>query len=102
MGFHIEAESLVEDGGFLYQVLSARYGEAEILTPGQQYVSPALLRSGDALLPVYLERIIQALTKTVEGISKADAPIPRLAYYQTALEQVREMRENYDHSTDRL
>ena len=102
MGFRIEAERLVEDGGFLYQVLCARYGQPETLTPGQQYVSPALLRSGDALLPVYLERIVQALTKTVEGISKADAPIPRLAYYQTALEQVREMRENYDHCTDRL
>lgn len=102
MGFRIENERLVEDGGFLYQVLCVRYGEAEALTPGQQYVSPALLRSGDPLLPAYFERIIQALTKTVAGISKADTPRPQLAYYQTALEQVREMRDNYDHSADRL
>ncbi len=102
MGFSIEEEGLVEDGGFLYQVLCARYGNPQVLTPGQQYVSPALLRSGDPLLPAYLERIIQALTKTVAGISKAETPRPRLAYYQTALEQVREMRDNYGNSTDRL
>lgn len=102
MGFRIEEEGLVEDGGFLYQVLCARYGDPETLTPGRQYVSPALLRSGDPLLPAYFERILQALAKTVEGISRAETPRPHLAYYQTALEQVREMREHYGNCTDRL
>jgi tRNA (adenine22-N1)-methyltransferase len=102
IGFRIEEEGLVEDGGFLYQVLCVRYGDPETLTPGQQYVSPALLRSGDPLLPAYFERILQALAKTVEGISRAETPRPHLAYYQTALEQVREMRDNYGNRTDRL
>ena len=100
MGFGIEEETLVEDGSFLYQVLRCRFGNPMELTPGQQYVSPALLRSGDPLLPAYLDRIIQSLTQAVEGIAKATTPRPHLAYYQTALEQVREMRDNYDHGTN--
>lgn len=100
MGFGIEKEALVEDGGFLYQVICARYGIPMELTPGQEYISPVLLASGDPLLPAYFERILQSLETAVAGISKAAAPSPRLAYYQTALDQVREMRDNYDHSTD--
>ena len=100
MGFGIEEETLVEDGAFIYQVLRCRFGNPEALSPGQQYVSPALLRSGDPLLPAYLDRIIQSLTQAVEGISKAATPRPHLSYYQTALEQVREMRDNYDHGTN--
>ncbi len=100
MGFGIEKEILVEDGGFLYQVLRVRYGIPMDLSPGQQYVSPALLQSKDPLLPGYLQRIERALTLTVEGISKAIVPDPRLAYYQTALEEVREMRKQYAHSSE--
>lgn len=100
LGFGIEKETLVEDGAFLYQVLRCRFGNPMELTPGQQYVSPALLASGDPLLPAYMERIIQSLTQAVAGISKAATPRPHLAYYKTALEQVREMRDNYDHGTN--
>ena len=100
MGFGIEEETLVEDGTFLYQVLRCRFGIPMELSPGQQYVSPALLHSGDPLIPAYLDRIVQSLTQAVEGISKATTPRPHLAYYQTALEQVREMRDNYGNGTD--
>lgn len=92
MGFGIERELLVEDGGFLYQVMCVRYGLAMSLTPGQQYVSPALLHSGDPLLPAYLQRIERALEKTVGGISKSAEPDPRLSYYQTALDEVKQMQ----------
>ncbi|MBP3413114.1 MAG: SAM-dependent methyltransferase [Oscillospiraceae bacterium] len=99
LGFGIEAEVLVEDGGFLYQVLRVRFGKTESLTPGQQYVSPALLNSGDPLLPAYLQRIQSALAAAVEGISKAAKPRAHLAYYETALKEVREMREQYANCT---
>lgn len=92
MGFGIEREALVEDGGFLYQVMRVRYGNACELSPGQQYVSPQLLHSGDPLLDKYFDRIEHALRLTVEGISKAAIPNPRLPYYETALREVREMR----------
>lgn len=90
LGFGIEHETLVEDGGFLYYVITARFGNAVPLTPGQQYCSPQLLASGDALLPAYLRRISRALEQTVEGVRHANDPA-RLEYFETALREVREM-----------
>ena len=97
-GFHIEKEVLVEDGGFLYQVLVVRYGHPEHLSPGQQYVCPRLIEAKDPLLEKYIERIDHALELTVEGIRRARDPeaAEKLSYYETAWREVREMRENYD------
>lgn len=96
LGFGIERERLVRDGGFLYQVLCVRYGSAVALTPGQQYVSPALLASGDALLPEYFERMEHALTMAAEGIRRGGRDPEKLRYYETALCEVREMRDTYE------
>lgn len=93
LGFGIEKETLVEDSGFIYFVICARFGNAVPLSPGRQYLSEQLLRSGDRLLPRYIERIRRALTLTVEGIRKASDPAAgeRLRYYETALREVEEM-----------
>ena len=95
MGFAIEQERLVRDGGFLYQAMAARFGNAAPVTPGQEYVSAALLRSGDPLLPDYFDRLIPSLERTVEGLRRGSEP-ERLQYYETALRELREMRELYD------
>jgi len=95
MGFAIEQERLVRDGGFLYQAMAARFGSAAPVTPGQEYVSAALLRSGDPLLPDYFDRLIPSLERTVEGLRRGSEP-ERLHYYETALRELREMRELYD------
>lgn len=99
-GFGIEEETLVEDGGFLYQVICLRYGLCQTLSPGQQYISPQLLMSGSDLLLSYFERIEHALLLTVEGLKKSDRPQEKLRYYETALSEVREMREAYDRQRD--
>lgn len=98
-GFSIEREALVQDGRFLYGVMTARYGAGRELTPGEQYVSAALLASGDENLPAYLERVLRALARAVSGIRKGEdaANRERLEYYETAYRQVWEMRERYDH-----
>ena len=72
----------------------ATNGGSQPLTPGQQYCSPALLHSGDSLLPRYLARIEQALTLTLEGIGRASDPAARekQSYYRAALDEVREMQ----------
>lgn len=103
-GFGIRREVLVEDGGFLYNVICACFGAAQTLTPGQQYLSPQLLCSGDPLLPQYLERIERALALTVEGIRRASDPAAalRMAYYETALREVQEMRCSYDNRSGHL
>lgn len=98
MGFGIEEETLVSDGGFLYQVMVVRYGKPQKLTPGQQYVSPQLLMSGSELIMSYFERIENALILTVEGIKKSAEAHEKLSYYEAALAEVREMRKNYDSS----
>ena len=95
IGFAIEQERLVRDGGFLYQAMAARFGSAAPVTPGQEYVSAALLRSGDPLLPDYFDRLIPSLERTVEGLRRGSEP-ERLQYYETALRELREMRELYD------
>ena len=101
-GFAIEREALVKDGGFLYFTLVARYGAGQPLTPGEQYLSQPLLHCGSDLLPDYFDRILNALEKTVSGIERSQNPEKRekLPYYQTALAQVREMRETYERTAN--
>ena len=56
---------------------------------------PINLRSGDPLLPAYFDRILNALERTVAGIT-AGGDEKKLDYYQRALDEVREMRRQYD------
>jgi len=95
-GFAIEQEQLVRDGGFLYFTIQARFGQGRELTPGEQYLSRPLLNCGSELLPEYFDRITNALQKTVEGIRRSNREHEKLSYYETALTQVLEMRNEYD------
>ena len=87
----IDREVLVRDGHFLYSVLSVSPEKGRLLTPGEQYVSPALRREQDPLFPDYLARMIRALELTFSGITQSIDPedLVRAAYYRTALEEVR-------------
>ena len=89
-GWSIERERLVRDGRFLYAVLRVRPGQGRPLSPGEQYVSPALRREGDPLYPEYLARMRRALELTVSGICQSSDPadLARAPYYRTALEEV--------------
>ena len=90
--FRIEREVLVLDGGFQYAAMLVSYGGGKELTPGEQYCSKQLMESGSELLISYLDRVIAALARTAEGLQKANDPA-KLAYYSTALEELREMRK---------
>lgn len=95
-GFAILRETLVEEGGFLYTVLEAQYsGASEILSPGKQFVSSALLSDRSPLLKRYFERLIASLSRTVEGLRGTTGREERKTYYETALCEVTEMRERY-------
>lgn len=87
----IDREVLVRDGHFLYSVLSVSPEKGRLLTPGEQYVSPALRREQGPLFPDYLARMIRALELTVSGITQSTDPedLVRAAYYRAALEEVR-------------
>ncbi len=86
----IEREVLVRDSGFLYSVMQVRPGQGRALTPGEQYVSPALRREGDPLYCDYLARMRRALELTVRGIAKSTDPADtvRAEYYKAALEEI--------------
>ncbi len=87
----IDREVLVRDGHFLYSILSVSPEKGRLLTPGEQYVSPALRREQDPLFPDYLARMIRALELTVSGITQSTDPADRVraAYYRAALGEVR-------------
>ncbi len=89
-GWSIDRERLVRDGRFLYSVMSVRPGQGGPLTPGEQYVSPALRREGDPLYPDYLSRMRRALELTVRGITQSEDPsdLARAEYYKTALAEL--------------
>lgn len=97
-GYAILEERLVEDGGFLYFTLLARFGGGRPLTPGEQYLSPQLLACGSPLLPAYFDRVLHGLQRAVDGIraSQKAEERARLPYYECALEEVRERKRQYD------
>lgn len=96
-GFRLESETLLQEGGFFYSVIRAKFGNAAPLTPGQQFVSPAMLAENSPLLPKQLDRLIESMTKTIAGIQAGgETALPKLKYYQTALDELKEMRLLYD------
>ncbi len=62
-GWHIREEQLVRDGRFIYAVMEAVRAPGHSLTPGQCWLSPALLESGHPDLPEYIRRTFSTLRK---------------------------------------
>lgn len=89
-GWAIERERLVRDGRFLYAVMAVRPEQGRALSPGEQYVSPALRQEHDPLYADYIARTRRALELTVRGITQSTDPadLARAAYYRAALEEV--------------
>ena len=97
-GFSEDKADLSEDAGFIYCALRARYtGAPCALSPGQRFVSPALLTSGSSLLGEYIRRTLRTLGRIADGLGKADAnPEPdRLDYYRAAIRELEEMEKCY-------
>ena len=61
-GWHIVEETIVRDGKFLYTVMCVYWRPNEPrLTPGQCYITPAMLNSINHLLPEYYQWITDGL-----------------------------------------
>ena len=86
-------ERLVQEGRFLYAVMIAGIGPAEEPSPAECYCSRELRRSGDPLLPKYLDRQITGLRAAVSGLERGREP-ERLAFLREALAGLQEMRES--------
>lgn len=69
-GFAIRRETLAQDGKFLYPIMEVVYAPGESLSEAEYYITPALLASGSPLLPAFLDRVIDGVQKTVDGLSR--------------------------------
>ena len=71
-GWHIELETLVREGKFLYTVMTVRFSPtAPRLTPGQCYISPVLCGS-EANMTDYRKRIIDGLCLAIQHQNDAE------------------------------
>lgn len=66
-GWRICRERVLKDGRFLYTVMEAVWAPGSVLTPGQCYVSPALRKTQDPLLPDYIRRVTDHLGLSVRN-----------------------------------
>jgi len=96
-GWQIAREILAEDGKFIYPVMEVTYSPGNPLTPAQYYISPALLRSNDPLLPRFYDRVIDRVKLTCQGLAQAQDP--QLSHYQQILQELLQMEAQInDHS----
>ena len=93
-GFQIEREIPIEDHGFLYSVMQVRFdGVQRELSPGECYLSAAMLREPSPLVRDYCRRMINSITKTLCSLENT-APLPeKQAFFEEALEQLKSMEE---------
>ena len=68
-GWVIRRERVLRDGRFLYTVMELLWEPGTALTPGQCYISPALLETKGPLLPEYIRWVTEHL-----GLSVANQP----------------------------
>lgn len=71
-GFRILEEELVRDGRFVYTVMAVSYAPGEVLTPGQCYLSPALLKSKSPELAQYCRRTLDQLSLSAQGMENSE------------------------------
>lgn len=95
-GFSIRQEKLSRDGKFIYTAMEVYFGDGRPLTPGQQYMPPWLLASGDPLMPDYFRRVKDSVRQSVEGLRRAKRKEQAvLDYYEAAWTELTEMEEQY-------
>lgn len=72
-GWHIVEETIVEDGKFLYPVMCVYWRPHEPrLTPGQCYISPAMLNSINTNIWEYYQRTVEGLRLAVKHKNDPD------------------------------
>jgi tRNA (adenine22-N1)-methyltransferase len=72
-GWCIAEETIIRDGKFLYTVMEVRWRpETPRLTPGQCYITPAMLNSINHDLPEYYGRIVEGLRLAVTHQNDAE------------------------------
>jgi len=89
--FAIESETITEDGGNLYQVISARFGGTTRLSDAELFAGKRELCPYPELYERCLARILSRLENAVNGMNGREGE-PRLQLYREILAQVKELR----------
>ena len=85
-GYAIRRETLAQDGKFIYPIMEVVYAPGESLTDAEYYITPALRESGSDLLPAFLDRVIDGLQKTVDGLARTGGE--KYEEYKQVLEEL--------------
>lgn len=97
-GFKFEAEHIVEEQGFVYQIFSARFDNNTKLSDAELFTGKYELVSDEPLFPKQLARLIKRFEKAVKGLAGARSLDERNRYklFSDILSQLYKMREKYD------
>lgn len=90
-GYHINRETLAQDGKFIYSVMEVVYQPGESSTPAETYISKALLEDGHPLLPAYYERVKQGIRLTLEGMRRSNSQ--QLPIFESILSDLEALEE---------
>lgn len=88
-GFRITKETLAKDSHFIYPVTEVIYAPSPALTPAQYHITPALLESGNTLLPAFYDMVVTGLSNAVDGLSKTGGE--KYVHYKAVLQELKEM-----------
>ena len=72
-GWHIQAETIVRDGRFLYTVMEVIFSPGHVLTPGQCYFPSVLQNASHAA--EYYQRVITSLRRAIAGQKDQADPV---------------------------
>ncbi len=93
--FGIESETLVEDDGILYQIISASFGGKTRLNDAELFAGKRALSLTPELYDRRLNQLITRFQRAISGMSAGEES-PRLRLYREIGTQLSEMRENND------
>ena len=91
-GWHIERETLAQDGKFIYTVMEVRFGAAAMPSEAQLHLTPQLLADNHPLLPDFAARVIGGVKLTVMGLRRSENDqLPKFEEMLRELEKMEEM-----------
>ena len=90
-GYCILAETLAQDGKFIYPVMQVVYAPSAPLSPAGYHISPALFASNSPLLPAFYDRVVDGIKTTVAGLARTGGE--KYEYYQAVLAELLEMED---------
>lgn len=91
--FGITEEDLVEDGGILYSVFTARFGETTRLSEAELFTGSCERLRDHPLFPRFLEQQAARLQRRIAGLECGSDPGGRLPILRTIEAQLKEMME---------